>query len=129
MNNFKRFDYNEFESLSGFELGQFCTLKKNQVGIDENFLKYFKEKSLEMDDLHLEMAIFLLGKYKTKNSIYEILKYIDYSYRPVRFVAISIIQSLDDYEFDSHVFEKAKDVILKNPDMHDYIELKQRINL
>jgi HEAT repeat protein len=59
-----------------------------------------------MDNLHLEMAIFLLGKYESPITLYELLKFLEYPYRPVRAAAIKILATLEKVEYVQFLSEK-----------------------
>ena len=120
------FDYQEFESLSGLELEKYATQNKDAI-LDNTFLDYFRANVNRFDDHHLQIALWFLGTIGKTEAYHEIIKYIDYPAKPVRFVALKQITFLKDEDYDTVVLNRAREVIDKNPDVFDYFELRDRL--
>lgn len=72
------------------------------------------------DDHHLQIALWFLGTTRKTEAYHEIIKYIDYPIKPVRFVALKQITFLKDEDYDMVILNRAREVIDKNPDVFDY---------
>lgn len=103
-NLLSEFDYQKFESLTGFELGIYCYKDVYPEMIDERFLEYFKQNCDAMEDAHLEAGLCLLEKSKMKAAYPVVANYIDHSLTSIRMPAIRFLtQWLNNYDVDETV--------------------------
>jgi len=92
--NLMPFDANLFESLSGYDLGNYTARLMEEDLAEPEFIPYFSEKSLSMDLLHLESAICLLGKVGTEACFRKVAEYLQHENFRIRFVATRIISRM-----------------------------------
>jgi hypothetical protein len=120
----KQFDYKKFERLSGLELGLYCFSDGKQLGLPDDFLRYFQENCDSFDNLHLECALALLKDVKSTEAYREIVKYIDYPDTSVRFPAIKILTNFEKYdEIDEKIINDEQIMAKIEQTLEDHSEL------
>jgi hypothetical protein len=107
-----KLDLDEFERLSGLAFTRYAVKMKDFI-VDDLFLKYFVKKKNQMDDLHLELALFWLGKSGSLSAYQEMANFIDHPNHTFRFLTIGFIVEMKP-EVDSRIMSRVIEVLERN---------------
>jgi hypothetical protein len=105
------FDYEKFENLGGLELGLYFMEEEHQVGLDDAFVKYVRQRSALMDGQHLELALLLLARVATRDADHTIADYLDYPITHIRMAAIRTVTHLPHTRIDKYIISRARSAI------------------
>jgi len=119
-----RFDDEKFENLSGLELGVYFMKKEHQVGLDDTFVEYVRERATLLDSQHLELALLLLARVATPDADHTIADYLDYPITHIRMAAIKTVTHLPHARIDKYIVSQARSAISGNPERFGIDELR-----
>jgi hypothetical protein len=105
-------DLTKFESLSGVDFTRYVVAMKDII-VGDDFLNYFIERKCQMDDVHLELALYWLGKNGSLAAYDEIAKYIDHTNQTFRFLAVGFITEMT-CEVDAFIMSRVIEVLDRN---------------
>lgn len=88
------FDAKHFENLSGHELGRYAIRLVEEKIAEGEFLPYFTQEGSRMDALHLESALFILGKIGSVAAYHKVVECLEHTEFSVQFAATRIIANI-----------------------------------
>src|SRR5688500_6242725 len=113
-------DLQEFERLSGVDFIRYLS-KAKDLNVDDSFLKYFRERKGVLDDVHLELALWWLGRLGSLKAYHEIVQFINHSSMSVRFIAAGLIFEMP-HEIDSYIVSRVIEILKQSdPDRVQYL--------
>jgi hypothetical protein len=112
-----KLDLEEFERLSGPDFTRYV-VKMKDLQIDDDFLRYFTIKQHQWDDVHLELALWWIGKSGSLAAQHEIANFIDHRNQSVRFLAIGFLVEMKQ-EVDAHIMSHVIEILERNPNAAD----------
>jgi len=117
-------DFKKFEQLNRGELELFVGDLARHGQVDCSILSYYKTRGANLDEHHLQMIVFLLGRLGTNDALREAAKYLDHPTKFVRYEAMGVIANAS--AIDEHIMGKVVNV-LANPSLKDKV-LEEALN-
>ena len=116
----------EFERLSGVDFTRYV-LKMKDIRVDDNFLTYFAQRKGQWDDVHLETAIWWLGKSGSLPAHQAIADYIDHRNKSIRFLAVGFTAEMKP-EVNARIMSRVIEALERNPEAADKKALDSVLN-
>ncbi len=107
-------DVEEFERLTGPDFNRYLT-RARHLHINDDFLKYFRERKGALDGVHLELALWWLGKLGSLEAYHEIVQFIEHSSRSVQFMATGLVFEMP-HEMDNYIVSTVIAALKQRPD-------------